>query len=299
VLGQEKFIIKRWSHILAAYPKTGKTELAVRLMAEWSEEKILYFTEEPESVWQARLRDLPKAYQHVNLYFGLGVPTAELLARITAGEETVVILDTIRNLLGLRDEKDNSEVARALIPFIAACRSKEQTLIALHHIRKRGGKNGEGISGGHAFFGAVDVAIELSRDGKGDSRRRQLTGWGRVIEVPTVLYQLNEDNTMSLIGSPDQVKITQVKTRCLKALENDWQTTETLRNSIGDPKPSRDQVNKALEELAAEGRAERNPPLSEGKRQGSTYKWRRAVNLTSDQTTYISEVRFDPPEFLT
>jgi hypothetical protein len=104
---------------------------------------------------------------------------------------------------------------------------------------------------------------------------------------------------MSLIGSADQVQLAQVKARCLKALEDDWKTTEGLRSSLGDPKPSRDQVNKALEELAREGQAERNPPLSEGKRQGSTYKWRRAVNLTSDRPTYISEVRFDPPEFLT
>jgi hypothetical protein len=59
VLGQEKFIAKGWSHLLAAYPKTGKTELLVRLIAEWSDERILYFTEEPTGAWDARMQKLP------------------------------------------------------------------------------------------------------------------------------------------------------------------------------------------------------------------------------------------------
>jgi hypothetical protein len=227
----------------------------------------------------------------VNLYYGLGVTTSDLLARIEAGDETVVILDTVRNLLGLRDEKDNSEVARVLNPFIAASRRKRQTLIALHHIRKRGGKYGEGIAGGHAFFGAVDIAIELSRD-KSQHRRRQLTGWGRVIEVPTVIYELRDDNTMAVIGSPTQLELAEVKARCLTALDDTWQMTEKLRGAIGSPKPSRDQLTKAMEELAKEDKAERNPPISEGKRQGVTYKWRRVQNLTSDEPPYRSEVKF-------
>jgi hypothetical protein len=55
-------------------------------------------------------------------------------------------------------------------------------------------------------------------------------------------------------------------------------------------------VLKALEELAQEGKAERDPPFSEGKRQGARYKWRRAENFTSDGTPYKSEVKFDSSE---
>src|SRR5215510_2690201 len=291
LLDQDGFIVKGWSHLLAAFPKTGKTELIVRTMAQWPEEKVLYITEEPMSVWGNRLRELPRTYQHVNLYFGLGASTDDLRRRIAAGEETVVILDTIRNLMEMKDEKDNSEVARALNPFIAASRKKRQTLILLHHIRKRGGKYGEGIAGGHAFFGAVDIAIELSRD-KAHPRRRQLTGWGRVIEVPTLIYELREDNTMAAMGSPSQLELGQVKDRCLAALDENWQTTENLRSAVGNPKPSKEQITKALEELVKEEKAERNPPISEGKRQGVTYKWRRAQNITSDERSYRSEVKF-------
>src|SRR5262249_19617939 len=139
VLGQDKFIVKGWSHILAGYPKAGKTEFLVRLVAQWSEERILYFTEEPTGVWDARMLKLPSQYKHVTLFYGLGLTASDILGRLRVGEKTLVILDTVRNLLGLTDEKDNSEVARALIPYIAASRENGQTLVAVHHDRKGGG----------------------------------------------------------------------------------------------------------------------------------------------------------------
>ena len=82
VLGQDKFIVKGWSHLLAAYPKTGKTELLVRLMAEWAREKILYFTEEPTGAWDARMQKLPPTYSHVTLFHGLGTTPGEILNRL-------------------------------------------------------------------------------------------------------------------------------------------------------------------------------------------------------------------------
>jgi len=139
VLGQERLIVKGWSHLLAGYPKAGKTELVVRMIAEWPEERILYITEEPESVWDARMRELPENYSHVTLYYGLGVKPAEILNRIKKGDETVVNIDTVRNLLGLRDETDNSEIARAMNPYIAVARDHNKTLVFLHHNRKGGG----------------------------------------------------------------------------------------------------------------------------------------------------------------
>jgi hypothetical protein len=292
VLGQDKFIVKGWSHILAAYPKTGKTELLVRLIAEWSDERILYVTEEPTGAWDARMQQLPRAYGHCNLFCGLGATPAEILERLQAGDETLVVLDTVRNLLGLRDEKDNSEVARALIPFIAVGRQKGQTLIAVHHDRKGGGDHGEGIAGGHAFLGAVDIAIELKREGQEDSARRLLRGWGRVFEIPRLIYELR-DGVMVPLGSPGQVSLRELKARLVNALQDDWQTTKQAIEAIGEPKPSNDQATKALEELAQESLAEREPPIGEGKKQGKTYKWRRPINFTSDGTPYRSEVRFD------
>ncbi len=290
VLGQEKLIVNGWSHILASYPKTGKTELMIRVIAEWPNERILYFTEEPESVWDARMKGLPQTYDHVTLYYGLGVKPAEILGRIKAGNETIVIIDTVRNLLGLKDENDNSEVSRALIPFIAAARDRHMTLIALHHDRKGGGENGEGIAGAHAFLGVVDIALEVTRSGPSNSRRRLLKGWGRVIEIPELTYELREDNTMVALGSPTEVTLGAVKDRVLPILGDELEKTRDIKSNMGDPVPSDDQMVRALEALANEGKAERDPPMSAGKRSGVTYRWRK--NLTSDDPPPRAEVRF-------
>jgi hypothetical protein len=291
LLGQERFIVKGWSHLLAAYPKAGKTELLVRVVAEWPEERVLYITEEAESAWKARLKDLPQVYDHVSLFYGLGLEPGEILDRIKAGQETVVILDTVRTLLGLEDENDNSKVARAIIPYVAAARTKQKTLIAVVHDRKGGGEHGEGIAGGHAFLGVIDIAIELLREPA--KRRRRLRGWGRVVEVPELLYELQDDNTMIAIGSPEAVALREVKNRVGAALTDEWEKTKDVRDRLGDPKPSEDQILKALEALGREGKAERDPPIWEGKRQGARYKWRRAQNLTSDESSYRSEVKLD------
>ena len=49
--GDNSPFIKGWSHMLAGYPKTGKTELLARMTAEWSNTglKVVYLTEEPEN----------------------------------------------------------------------------------------------------------------------------------------------------------------------------------------------------------------------------------------------------------
>jgi hypothetical protein len=290
-LGRDGYVVKGWSHLVAAFPKTGKTELMVRALADWPDDKVLYVTEEPKSVWQARLLKLPPRYDHLGLFFGLGVKQEEIFERIKGGNETVFILDTIRNLLGLGDETDNSAMARALIPYIAVAREREKTIFFLHHDRKGGGEHGEGIAGAHAFLAAVDIALEIKRDGPEDSSRRLLRGWGRVVEIPRLIYELQDDGSMIALGSPALVTLGEVKSRVLSVLDDEFEKTKNIRGHIDDPKPSEDQLLKALEELAQEGKAERNPPFSEGKRQGARYQWRRAQNFTSDSQTYRSEVK--------
>jgi DNA repair protein RadA/Sms len=54
---------------------------------------------------------------------------------------------------------------------INAARQANKTLIFLHHERKGGGQHGEGIAGGHAALGVVDVGLELVRDPNHANRR--------------------------------------------------------------------------------------------------------------------------------
>ena len=175
-----------------------------------------------------------------------------------------------------------------MIPYIAATRQKGQTPIFVHHDKKSGGDDGRGITGGHAFLGVVNIAIELLRE-KGN--RRRLRGWGHVIEVPELLYEKQSDGAFKALGSPEAITLEEVKERAAQALDDNWQKTAKVEETLGDPKPSRDNLVKALEALAREGKAERDPPISEGKRQGVGYQWRQAPNLTSDSPPYRAEVK--------
>ncbi len=271
LLGSPGYIAKGWSTLVAAYPKAGKTELLARLCQAWTGEHILYVTEEPESIWAARLHRLPGDWRHVRLLFGLGLDPAAILARIKSGTESVVIVDTVRNLLGLQDETNNSEVARVLAPFVAAARAGNKTLILLHHVRKGGGEHGEGITGGHAFLGIVDVGLEILREQNLGENRRRIRGWGRLFPIEEAVYELGPDGTMTLLGSPKAVEHGAVKERVLAILGGEWRTRKELLDDLEDPKPAMEQLRLALNALVTDGVVERDP--AEEKR-GATYRYR-------------------------
>lgn len=270
LLGQQGYFVRGFSHLLAAYPKTGKTELMARVVAEWQEEKVLWMTEEALETWRLRLTSLPPVYQHVTLFLALGARRHELLERIAQGDETVVVIDTTK-LLAITDPNNEGEVTSALTPFIATCRDNGKTLVLLHHERKYGGTHGEGIAGSHAFLAMVDIGLELLHDDH-HPRRRVIRGQGRVVAIPELVYELRDDGTMVALGDPRALALNSVKERVLALLTEDWQTLRDLMVGMGDPRPSDDQVRKALNELVAEAKAERDPPL--GAKGNQAHRWR-------------------------
>lgn len=272
-LGQPGYIAKGWATLVAGYPKAGKTELLARLCGRWFGESVLYVTEEPESIWGARLSALPGDWSHVRLLFALGMEAADIQGRIKAGSETVVVVDTVRNLLGLQDETDNSEVARVIGPYVAAARDGGKTIILLHHVRKGGGEHGEGITGGHAFLGIVDVALEILREPNLGERKRRIRGWGRLFPIEEAVYELLEDGSMSLLGSPKAVELDAVKNRVRGLLNGDWQTRKEVLEELDEPKPAQEQLRIALNALVADGVAGRDPTAD---KPGATYRYRLA-----------------------
>src|SRR4029077_19392885 len=91
LLGQEGYLVRGWSHIIAGYPRTGKTELVTACCRDWLAmgERVLYLSEEPRSVWEHRLCRAPEAWAGLRLVFALGVPPLDLLARAKSGKESV------------------------------------------------------------------------------------------------------------------------------------------------------------------------------------------------------------------
>lgn len=78
------------------------------------------------------------------------------------------------------------------------------------------------------------------------------------------------------IGSPSDVTLDEVKQRALEVLTDEWVKTSELLAGLDDPKPSDNQLRKALNALCSEMLAMRDPKDDKA---GATYKWRRAPHL--------------------
>lgn len=275
MLGQDGYFIKGWAHILAAYPKVGKTELLFACTKEWCTEgqKVLWLSEEGEQVWRhrrVRQADFPEG---LRLVFGLGHKERDLLEEAVSGTEDVVIVDTVRSLLNIRDENDNSVVAATLGRWTAALRPKTQ--IYVHHERKAGGEGGRAIAGGSGFLGIVDRSVELSQDGQAE-RRRTVFVSSRIVEPPNLLYEMTPEGELMALGSPNDVSLAETKRRVLTVMDGDLKALSAICNALPEPQPSSSQVRKALGELASEGVIERDPRED---RRGTTYRWRIKPSL--------------------
>ncbi|HWG41534.1 MAG TPA: AAA family ATPase [Gemmataceae bacterium] len=275
LLGRPGYIVQRWSHVLAGYPRSGKTELLFATVCAWLQEgrSVLYFTEEGRVLWQQRLERQRVPCGGLTLVFGLGELPGNLLARMREGEEEIVIVDTLRNLGILPpDENDNNGIARAVAPWVATAREKGKTLILCHHSRKGGGDHGEAISGGHALFGAVDVAVEVRRDNV--PARRILKVHARIIQPPDLLYERKADGQLIALGDPAGVGVEEVARRMLTVLDHQWRKTADVLTLFEEPKPSLEQLRLALRAESQCGRVERDPPINVASAQGKAIRWR-------------------------
>ncbi len=283
LLGQPGYLVPGWSHLLAGYPRSGKTELLTRCAQEWTGlgYSILYMTEEPKSIWEHRLSRLQADWGLLCVAFGLGADPEMLFKRAFGGSEQIVVLDTLRNLLGLEDETDNSEVARVLNPWVAEARRCAKTLIMDHHMRKGAGSYGEGIAGGHALLGVFDVALELLRD-ENHPHRRQIRAYARLISPADLAYELGEDDQYRALGDPDALRLAEVQERVLGCLDLDWRPTKNVRDSLGNPQPSEEQVRQALVALAHAGKIERDPPIDQGAVRGKPHRWRLPSSVPTE-----------------
>lgn len=301
LLGEPGWFVEGWSHLVAGYPRVGKTDLLTAILRSWLDagHSVVYITEEPRLIWEVRLATSEGDWSRLNVVFGLGAEPDALLLRAFTGTEDVVVLDALRNLLRLQDEKDNSEIARVATPWITHARERGKTLVIAHHGRKGGGDHGEGIAGGHALLGAFDIAIEVLREPNAGDNHRRLRSYARLIESRQGIYERvqaeggDDDQgppphlppiggavggqvgggVFRMLGEPGQLQLEDVARRLASVLDEEWQKQTDLRNGL-DPKPGAEQTRLALNLLASRHEAERSPPLSEGSKPGKTYFWR-------------------------
>jgi hypothetical protein len=276
-LAQKGYIIEGWSHVIAGYPRCGKTELLVRLCREWLDagKSVVYFSEESKKVWEHRLARLGGDWSRISVVFALSAALDRLFTRAFGGEENVVVIDTMRNLLQLVDETDNSRIAAVLNPWVAGARLHNKTLIMAHHMRKGGGDHGEGIAGGHALMGVFDIALTLRKEDRAPTRRL-VTAYARLLQPPELIYEQEADGSMRAKGDPAAVQLAEVVERVRGVLGEEWMKTAEVRVELGEPRPSQEQVRLVLLQLAQQGEIERDPPIAE-EAKGRTIMWRRAT----------------------
>jgi len=265
VLGAEGYIRENRSHLLASYPKGGKTELMVNILMEWPQETILYITEEGRETWMDRAFELPKWPNDMLVWYALGKKGDEILSVVEQWKGTVVVIDTLK-ILGIENENDAAVVQAALAPFIAACRRHKQTLIFIHHDNKGSAKGGRGIAGSHAFVGIVDIFLELD-EVSNRPNMRLLKGRGKIRNIRELLYERQDDGSMKAMDAA----ILEHEVAVVNVLTDDWQITVDIEKSADLSKAT---VQRHLLKLAERNVIERDPPIGEESK-GKTLRWRR------------------------
>ncbi len=77
---------------------------------------------------------------------------------------SLVIVDTLIQLVPITDINDYARTARALQPLLALTRRSNAHVLCLHHARKSGGSHGAEGLGSQALSGIVDVILSLKRE---------------------------------------------------------------------------------------------------------------------------------------
>ena len=270
-----RLICLGFSTLIASYPKGGKTSLLFSLARQWAVagHSILYLTEEPETIWKARLSAAPEdGLDRMVGVPGLGVNPASLLQRAAEGAEDIVIVDTT-NLLGIQDGNDSATVWAALAPWVEMARARSKTIIFAHHTNKSIQGDLRSVAGSYNFAAIVDCVLVLCPDEA--PGRRVLGGASRIFAVEPVMYEL-EDGQLRCLGDPRSVSLEAVTSECIEVLSispGERKKTNEVLAAIGEPKPSLAQVQQALAKAAADSRILRDPPIDQGKRPGTTYRW--------------------------
>ena len=79
-------------------------------------------------------------------------------------QPSLVVVDTLIQLVQIGDLNDYAGTARALQPLLALTRRSNAHVLCLHHARKSGGSHGAEGLGSQALSGTVDVILSLKRE---------------------------------------------------------------------------------------------------------------------------------------
>jgi hypothetical protein len=276
------FVARHSITLLSSLWKTGKTTLLAHLLKSFEggglfcgrtvrPAKVLYITEEPESLWAHRRDNLGIA-DHVHFQirpFKRRPSDLSWLALIQHAQKYVeahpfdlVFLDPLTTLWPVEKENEAGIVSGALMPLRTI--SEKAAVVLIHHFRKSGGDEATGSRGSGALTGFVDTIIELRRYNPGDrkDKRRVLSAYGRYEETPDeTVFELTETGYIARGDRHDmQCGETAVLIAPLLPPNAPGWTTEDVKKAVdkdlGDdgPGPAKGKLLEALNDGADAGR---------------------------------------------
>ena len=275
-LDRPGYLLRDCANLIVSYPKVGKSTLLAALVPEWvrAGKRVLILSEERFQQWVPRAKpedaDLwarVRVVEALGLGFGLARESYKqggpLLEHARRSPEEIVVVDTLRNVLGLEDETGNSKLTRQVNPWVMAMRGdprrgdpKPKTLVALSHQVKDGGPYGRSIAGGHALLGTFDAAIEIDRVPGSPNRRRVTLQTRHPNPPPELLYERSDDGSLLALGDAALVSKGEVGRRALEVLEalNDPSSIQEVRDAFDDPRPGVTVLREVLGSLAMAGK---------------------------------------------
>jgi hypothetical protein len=295
-LGLEGVILKGFTHLVGAYPKTGKTELFFRLALDWAQSglKVLYFSEEGEKIWRKRVkeREFTKEVEENFALIPLSLINEQdnLFMIIDDFCPDIIIIDTVRSVLGslIEDETKANEINNLFYPLLKNIQEREITLICLHHLTKSAQTGEETIkpfAGSHSLVGLFDIIIRI--DNMGGSKRKVFITGRTLGDERSFIYQRQGSNFEIVekveIGDPiKDIKAILEELSDIFGLRF-YTTTEVEKIIEGSRgvKPKREYLIRALKKLVEEDKWERFPKED---KKGATYRWKaKKANVASEE----------------
>jgi hypothetical protein len=287
VLGVDGYIVRTWTHVLAGWWRSGKSELMAAIALPWLRAgmRVVWVTEEPDSLWVHRADTFDEIYEaiawdNLKLVDAMSAPPAQLLDTVAGIETDVVICDTIREVCGINSMRDDDEVKAKVNPWVRRLRDGKRTPIFLAQHRKAAGERGERIEGSVALPAMMDAVLELEYVPGQDSRRR-LSVRRRGTQTQPLVYEMDDLGRMVVI--PDaRSRSRQEAEAAAEFVVNESSGPLTTLEVWGRmaPKPSRDTALRALTALAEKALILRDPPITErAERRSVTWKTAAADQL--------------------
>ncbi len=268
----ENLVAKGCVTFLAGKVKAGKTTFAVALCGAVvrgesflgypaNRAGVLYLTEERAPTFRANLERA-------------GVLDAEgfaLLLHHEAGELTwpemvvaaadhavkigaaLLVVDTLSHWAGVQDENDSAQAIEAMRSLQIAAAGGLAVLVVAHG-RKSGGDVGDDARGSSAYGGAADILLSLRRANQiGHETRREFEVVSRFDGGPGKVIIERDADGYRLVGDSGELERAQVREAVLDTLphkEAEAATFAALRETLGCSKTT---LERALDELVAEG----------------------------------------------